>query len=162
MVTLSLTGIAQVTQHLQRLSTAPLPATGEALYEEGQRIMGQSVQLVPVDTGNLRSTSHVDRPVIAGSRAEVELSYGKFGDADYCGPDRVRCHAEPSAWRPRPLFESAIFPGNARICATHRHGFTARATLGKAQRRGGRERGTQPLCLGALLSHNSSGTPAAA
>ena len=83
MITLTLTGIADVTQHLQRLVAAPLPATGEALYEEGNRIMGQSVQLVPVDTGNLRSTSHVDRPVIAGPRVEVELSYGKHGEAEY-------------------------------------------------------------------------------
>ena len=67
MISFDITGIAQVTQHLQRLVAAPLPAAGEALYEEGNRIMGQSVQLVPVDTGNLRSTSHVDRPVHHGA-----------------------------------------------------------------------------------------------
>jgi hypothetical protein len=83
MITIDMQGIAQVTQHLQRLATVPLPAAGEALYAEGNGIMGQSVQLVPVDTGNLRSTAHVDRPVITGPRVEVELSYGKHGDAPY-------------------------------------------------------------------------------
>lgn len=83
MISLNLTGIAEVTQQLQRLVTAPLPATGEALYEEGNRIMGQSVQLVPVDTGNLRNTSHVERPVTTGARVEVELSYGSHGTAPY-------------------------------------------------------------------------------
>ena len=52
-ITITLDGMTQVTQQLQRLMTAPLPATGEALYAEGNSIMGQSVQLVPVDTGNL-------------------------------------------------------------------------------------------------------------
>jgi hypothetical protein len=83
MISLDLQGIAQVTQQLQRLVTAPLPAVGEALYEEGNRIMGQSVQLVPVDTGLLRSTSHVARPVTTGARVEVELSYGSHGTAPY-------------------------------------------------------------------------------
>lgn len=83
MITLNLTGIAEVTQQLQRLIPAPLAPLADELYLEGQGIMGQSVQLVPVDTGNLRSTSHVDRPVTTGSRVEVELSYGKHGDAEY-------------------------------------------------------------------------------
>ena len=83
MITITLTGMADVTQQLQRLVTAPLAATGEALYEEGNRIMGQSVQLVPIDTGLLRSTSHVERPVTTGARVEVELSYGSHGVAPY-------------------------------------------------------------------------------
>ena len=83
MLTLTLTGIADVTQHLQRLVAAPLPATGEALYEEGNRIMGQSVQLVPIDTGSFGAQSHVERPVTTGVRVEVELSYGSKGLCHY-------------------------------------------------------------------------------
>ena len=49
MITLTLTGMTEVTQHLQRLVPAPIAPLGQALYEEGNRIMGQSVQLVPVD-----------------------------------------------------------------------------------------------------------------
>lgn len=83
MITMTLDGIAQVTQQLQRLIPAPMQPLGEALYEEGNRIMGQSVQLVPVDTGLLRSSAHVERPVTAGPRVEVELSYGSKGLVPY-------------------------------------------------------------------------------
>ena len=76
MITLNLTGIADVTQHLQRLIPAPLPVLAEELYAEGQGIMGQSVQLVPIDTGLLRSTAHVERPITTGTTVTVELSYG--------------------------------------------------------------------------------------
>jgi hypothetical protein len=83
MISLNMTGIAQVTQQLQRLVSAPLPAVGATLYAEGNGIMAQSVQLVPIDTGLLRSTSHVARPVIAGATVTVELSYGSHGTAPY-------------------------------------------------------------------------------
>lgn len=83
MITLTLTGIADVTQQLQRLVQAPLPAVGQALYAEGQGIMGQSVALVPVDTGLLRSTAHVARPITSGMSVTVELSYGSHGTAPY-------------------------------------------------------------------------------
>jgi hypothetical protein len=99
MISVNLTGIAEVTQRLQRLGAAPMPALGEVLYEEGNRIMGQSVQLVPVDTGNLRSTSHVDRPTRAGTRVEVELSYGKHGDAPYAAV--VHFTPDPPVHHPR-------------------------------------------------------------
>ena len=111
MISLDIQGIAQVTQHLQRLTTAPLSATGEALYEEGNRIMGQSVQLVPILTGNLRSTSHVARPVTTGPRVEVELSYGKHGDADYAARIEFDVtlnhpHGGQSHYLSQPLFQA--------------------------------------------------------
>ena len=40
MITIALTGIAEVTQQLQRLVPAPLPAIGEALYVEGNGSLG--------------------------------------------------------------------------------------------------------------------------
>ena len=83
MLTLEFHGIPQLLQQLQRLSTAVLPPLGEALYEDGNRIMGQSVQLVPVDTGLLRSTAHVERPVTTATGVEVELRYGSHGLAEY-------------------------------------------------------------------------------
>src|SRR5262245_29859556 len=83
MVTLTLQGVSQVTQNLQRLLQPKAHVLGEALYAEGNRIMGQSVQLVPVDTGLLRSTAHVDRPIQEGPIVSVELSYGSNGVAPY-------------------------------------------------------------------------------
>ena len=83
MVTLTFDGLPQLIQTLQRLGTAVLPPLGEALYEEGNRIMGQSVQLVPIDTGLLRSSAHVERPTTAGATVEVELRYGSHGLVPY-------------------------------------------------------------------------------
>jgi hypothetical protein len=83
MLTIELDGIAQLTQQLGRLAQPPTRALGEALYEEGNRIMGESVQLVPIDTGLLRSTAHVERPAQEGPVISVELSYGSNGLAPY-------------------------------------------------------------------------------
>jgi hypothetical protein len=109
MITVDLQGLTQVTQQLQRLTTAPLPAVGGALYEEGNRIMGQSVQLVPVDTGLLRSTAHVERPVTTGARVEVELSYGSHGVAPYAAVQEFDItlnhpHGGQSHFLQQPLF----------------------------------------------------------
>ena len=60
MITIALTGIAEVTQHFQRLVASPSPGRlGKRCMSKAIGIMGQSVALVPVDTGNLRSTAHV-------------------------------------------------------------------------------------------------------
>ena len=83
MLTCEIHGIPQLMQRLHRLSTAVLQPLGDALYAEGNRIMGESVQRVPVDTGLLRSTAHVERPVMTGSTVEVALRYGSHGLADY-------------------------------------------------------------------------------
>ena len=83
MLTIELDGILQLTHTLQRLATGVMAPLGEALYEEGNRIMGESVQLVPIDTGLLRSTAHVERPLSTGASVEVELRYGSHGLAEY-------------------------------------------------------------------------------
>jgi len=80
---IDLHGIPNVIQNLQRLQRPQTHVLGDALYAEGNRIMGQSVQLVPIDTGLLRSTSHVDRPQERGPEVSVELSYGGKGVAPY-------------------------------------------------------------------------------
>ena len=82
MITLTLDGIAQVTQHLQRLIPAPLPPLREALRTEGNQIIRVANALVPVDTGLLRSTGHVEEPTQAGPVMSVRLGYGQ-GIAEY-------------------------------------------------------------------------------
>ena len=82
MITLTLDGIAQVTQHLQRLIPAPLPPLREALRTEGNQIIRVANTLVPVDTGLLRSTGHVEERTQAGPVMSVGLGYGQ-GIAEY-------------------------------------------------------------------------------
>jgi hypothetical protein len=51
-------------------------ALGAEMYLEGEGIMAQSKELVPVDTGALRASGYVELPVIDGLGASVELGYG--------------------------------------------------------------------------------------
>ncbi len=80
---LTLTGLEAVTQRLQQLAQPSMPVLGAALTTEGNRIMNESVRLVPVRTGLLRSTAAVLAPVVTGTSVSVELRYGGFGLAPY-------------------------------------------------------------------------------
>jgi hypothetical protein len=53
------------------------------LYHEGQRIMERSRELVPVDTGLLRSTGITKLPYVQPTIITVELNYGGAGLAPY-------------------------------------------------------------------------------
>ncbi len=46
------------------------------LFIEGERIMSDSKKQVPVDTGALRSTGHVQPPDFSGPSVSVTLGYG--------------------------------------------------------------------------------------
>lgn len=75
-VTVRLTGIGQLKRALEAGGDRALRLAAEALYQEGERIMTKSKEQCPVDTGNLRSTGHVELPVVKGKRVTVELGYG--------------------------------------------------------------------------------------
>jgi len=110
MITLDLQGMAEVTQRLQRLARPPTHVLGDALHREGMRIMQESLPLVPVDTGLLRSTAAVDQPVEEGPMVSVTLSYGGQGQAPYAAavhwiPDPPVHHPHgQSHYLQQPLF----------------------------------------------------------
>jgi hypothetical protein len=83
MISLELRGVDAVVQNLQRLAQPKPHVLGEALRDEGNRIMNESVRLVPVDTGLLRSTAAVEQPRQEGPIASVTLRYGGYGMAPY-------------------------------------------------------------------------------
>jgi ABC-type tungstate transport system permease subunit len=82
MATLELAGLEAMIQRLQRLATSPLPAVREALRTEGNQIIRMANTLVPVDTGLLRSTGHVEEPRQQGPVVTVAVGYGQ-GMAPY-------------------------------------------------------------------------------
>lgn len=82
-ISLELQGLEQVTQNLQRLVQAPIPPLHAALRTEGNQIIRVANELVPVDTGLLRSTGAVETPVQEGSTASVTMRYGGHGLAPY-------------------------------------------------------------------------------
>jgi hypothetical protein len=78
-MSLVLTGVVEVTQKLQQLATQIIAPLETALEREGNRIMLESQQLVPIDTGRLLLTSQVSHPLTQGALMTVELSYGRDG-----------------------------------------------------------------------------------
>lgn len=82
-VRVEMTGVAEVSQKLAQLIPAPMAPLGEALRDEGNQIIRIANTLVPVDTGNLRSTGHVEAPVQAGPVVSVSLGYGQGDIAPY-------------------------------------------------------------------------------
>lgn len=51
-------------------------AMASALFIEAEAIMADSKELVPVDTGALRASGHVQHPKISAQGVEVEMGYG--------------------------------------------------------------------------------------
>jgi hypothetical protein len=81
-IRIEMTGVGAVTQKLAQLIPAPMAPLGEALRAEGNQIIRVANTLVPVDTGLLRSTGHVEAPIQAGPVVSVSLGYGQ-GIAPY-------------------------------------------------------------------------------
>jgi hypothetical protein len=70
-------GLPKVMKALKSLGDKGPKAMGGALFREGESIMGDSKEkFVPVITGNLRSSGHVDKPKITTKGASVELGFG--------------------------------------------------------------------------------------
>ena len=82
------TGRKQVQRNLARARKAFRRSLGAALYHEGSALLAQSLKLVPVDTGRLRSTGYVSPPEDEVGGVFVEVGYG----TDYA----VRQHEDSS------------------------------------------------------------------
>ena len=75
-MTLEWEGIDQFVKALDATARVAPEDIGEALFEEGESIMGKSKADTPVDFGNLRASGHVKSPQIRRDAAEVVLAYG--------------------------------------------------------------------------------------
>ena len=86
------TGLPKVMKALKQLGDKGPKAMGGALFREGESIIGDSKErFVPVVTGNLKSSGHVQKPKINSNGASVELGYG--GSAPYA----LAVHENPNA-----------------------------------------------------------------
>lgn len=70
-------GLNDIKKRLEemRKADAVLKSAGEILYREATKIMNASKPLVPVDTGFLRQSGHVQLPYINGNRVTVTMGY---------------------------------------------------------------------------------------
>jgi hypothetical protein len=78
MFTLDLQGLPQLTQAFQRLAVQAQQALVVALQAEAERILEESLPLVPVDTGLLVSSGMVEQ-----QSQGADIRYGGHGLAPY-------------------------------------------------------------------------------
>lgn len=73
----TINGLDALRQKLTDFRKSLPQAVGKAMYQFAEEVMGDSKgTYVPVDTGALMNTGHVDPPVISGTSVTVELGYG--------------------------------------------------------------------------------------
>ncbi len=73
---LEFTGTLELAKTLQGLGQAAPQAVGEALFDEGNELLNDSKEYVPVDFGTLRNSGHVEPPKQVGHDIQVMVGYG--------------------------------------------------------------------------------------
>lgn len=68
--------LAEVSAKIDALVERARAGAAAAAYEEGEIEMTMSKRQVPVDTGTLRSTGHVEQPSWTSDQVTVGLGYG--------------------------------------------------------------------------------------
>ncbi|MDT8442373.1 MAG: hypothetical protein RQ723_12040 [Desulfuromonadales bacterium] len=121
-------GLDDAVREIRRMGQAAIDEVPGALLREGERIMARSKNEVPVDTGTLRSSGHVEGPAKRGLAAEVTLAYGG-PSAQYAAVVHEK-HRTASKYLERPMRTAAATMGR-RIAAD------IRRALDRAARRGG-------------------------
>lgn len=96
-INIDVEGEDEVDRALKRAGSDAQRALGRALYIEGERIMGESKRLCPVDTGTLRSSGRVQPPEQDSERVVVRMTYG--GAA---APYAVSVHENLNAYHSPP------------------------------------------------------------
>jgi hypothetical protein len=78
-MSLTLSGVSAMTRKMKQVADEAISRARESLHDEGERVMAESQEAVPVDTGHLKSTGKVSDVIVEGNNISVILSY----DADY-------------------------------------------------------------------------------
>ncbi len=73
---LEISGLDKLFLKLSAIVPAVKQAAKTELYQIAEEIMDDSKRIVPVDTGALMSTGHVDLPVDTEKGIEISLGYG--------------------------------------------------------------------------------------
>lgn len=71
-----LIGVGALRAQLLGLAATAHAAIGRALYQEGETIIKEAKERVPVDTGTLKNSGFVEPPVSAGNTVRVTVGFG--------------------------------------------------------------------------------------
>lgn len=69
-------GLEAVQKSLLKIGADAQQAIAAGLYQEAELVMTEAKKQVPVDTGTLKNSGHVQRPVISGDEISVTLGFG--------------------------------------------------------------------------------------
>jgi hypothetical protein len=146
-------GIRELEQNLRQMAKAAPEASARAVYVWAEEVMAKSKELVPVDSGTLRGTGHVDLPVIGPTEVSVRLGYGgpaapyalavhenpRSGKTGGFSPSGrpYRHYARVGQWKylEQPLKEGTLPP---KALAVWKQGLVSRAGLRTMQARAAR------------------------
>jgi hypothetical protein len=96
-------GLEKTAIKMQKQKDKVISGVGAALFVEGEKIMAASKPLVPVVTGTLRASGHVQPPQKELGTVFVELGYGG-ASADYA----AKVHENPRAGKTRGVSPRGI------------------------------------------------------
>lgn len=73
---ITLTGLGQLSKIVQNGGDKALHAIANGLYLEAQMAFNESQNLVPIDTGILKSSGHITSPKMTPESVEITIAYG--------------------------------------------------------------------------------------
>lgn len=76
MIKIEISNLKDFERKINALPGQVLDEAARVLREEAETVMTASKELVPVDTGTLRSTGHVPPTIKEGNSVEVTMAYG--------------------------------------------------------------------------------------
>ena len=80
--------IAKMVNNLQAIGKSIQTNSGEFLTEIAENIMAESKAEVPFDTGTLRSSAYINKPMNTPNGVVVKMGYGGMNDKLNPDPDR--------------------------------------------------------------------------
>ena len=78
---IQITGLSAFASSLNRVQTDALTLLKQGLTSAAEEVIAESVQITPVDTGELRARAFTDTPVVTEDTLEINLGYEKYGTA---------------------------------------------------------------------------------
>jgi hypothetical protein len=106
---------ARVTRNLRQLANNVQKELGAALYAEAEIEMTEAKKRTPVDTGTLRNSGYVEKPVEKGNHVVVEMGFGGPA-ADYA----IYVHEDLEAFHPvgqAKFLESVVIESRPHLAA---------------------------------------------
>lgn len=75
-IRVTIKGTKALNRQFRRYGREAILGLKTGLSQEAEGIITQSKGIIPIDTGNLRASGHVQPPEVFGSRASVEFGFG--------------------------------------------------------------------------------------